>query len=201
MNKFLPFLFYLLVPVCFFSCWQSNVDEKKDRESEVIRIQNADSNYTHADTNIVESYFKELSDKSPELKKLEEDMRRLNSESKTPIDKYDAYSAKSKEYYKTAETIEQAITDSFLRIRMKEIIMASQFKYANTKSEVDSILNIIARNKATIQDHYAMMKIILTLPLIEKHQYYNLPDKLEFKDLHLKQEQLLQRIDSLALKR
>jgi len=58
----------------------------------------------------------------------------------------------------------------------------------------------IAKNEATLDDHHTVLKIVLTLPVIEKYQNENMPDKNEIRNVIKEQERLIERTDSLTPK-
>jgi hypothetical protein len=56
----------------------------------------------------------------------------------------------------------------------------------------------MSANGATLRDHHSVLKIVLTLPLIEQYQDNCKPNKVELEDVIQFQEKLIQRTDSLT---
>jgi hypothetical protein len=147
-----------------------------------------------------EELYQELVDKTPELKKLEDDLEAISPKPSDLNEKFQRYDSKSSRYYSSANYKASGITDSLLRIRIIGLITASNKKYSNKTAELNSLLKQISKTGAKLNDHHSVLKIVLTLPLIEKYQDDNNLNRKEFKDLINKQENLIFRADSLTPK-
>jgi len=115
-----------------------------------------------------------------------------------PDEKFNEYQKKSKNYYNSAIIATNTISDSLLRLKVQWMIAVNKYKYGITTSGIDSLIRQADANKISINDHHTLLKILLTLPLIERYQYYNLPDKMEFKELIRQQEKLQLELDTLT---
>lgn len=149
---------------------------------------------------LVEQLYGELVDQTPELKKLEDDFVELSPKRAELNEKFLQYGMKSNHYYSTANNNASAVTDSLLRKKMIALITASQTKYTTKTTELNSLLAQMAKNGTTLSDHHAVLKIVLTLPIIEKYQSDHRPDAKEFKELMGQQENLLERTVHLTPK-
>lgn len=152
--------------------------------------------YSRSGSDLTEELYAELVDKSQTLKNLENDLFAFIPKPNDLKEKFDKYNNKSNSFYNSTDYKLTSITDSLLKKKILAIITTSKNKYAKKTTELNSLLNIISQNGATLNDHHTVMKIVLTLPLIEKYQNDNLPDKKEFIDLIKEQEKLIKRIDS-----
>jgi len=85
-------------------------------------------------------------------------------------------------------------------MKIIELITTSGKKYTSKTAEINSLIKLISKNGSTLNDQHIILKIVLTLPLIEKYQDDNKPNKKEFKDLINEQEKLILRADSLTPK-
>jgi predicted transcriptional regulator len=149
---------------------------------------------------LTEELYQELVDKTPTLKKLEDELDAFTAKPNNLNDKFNQYDNKSNNYYRSVKYKESAITDSALRTKIISLITASSKKYANKTAELIALLKQISKDGTRLNDHRTVLKIVLTLPLIEKYQDENKPDKKEFKNLIKEQEQLILRTDSLTPK-
>jgi hypothetical protein len=77
---------------------------------------------------------------------------------------------------------------------------ASSNKYAAKTAELNSLLKQISKNDATMSDHHTVLKIVLTLAMIEKYQDDNKPKTAACKDVIDRQQRLISRTDSLTPK-
>lgn len=149
---------------------------------------------------LTEELYQELVDKTPELKKIENDLDAFRPKPYELKEKYNQYDSKSNNYYKSANYKATAISDSLLRTKIISLITTSSKQYTSKSAELISLLKQISKNNEALNDYHNVLKIVLTLPIIEKYQEDNKPDKKEFKNLIKDQENLILRIDSLTPK-
>ena len=147
---------------------------------------------------LTEELYKELVDKTPALKKLEDDLDAFRPKPIELSDKFNKYDSKSNSYYNSANYKATAISDSLLRMKILALITTSSKQYSAKTVELNSLLKQISKNGATLNDHHSVLKIALTLPIIEKYQDDNKLDKKEFKNLIKQQENLIEKTDSLT---
>ncbi|HXU25759.1 MAG TPA: hypothetical protein VN698_00900, partial [Bacteroidia bacterium] len=81
--------------------------------------------------NLVEELYKELMDKTPELKKIEDELDALASSTNEATDKFGNYNGKSVTYYNSANNAASTITDTLLQKKMLAIIENSNKQYGN----------------------------------------------------------------------
>jgi len=185
-----------------FSCGKKTENNIKNKEETPAALQDDKSlmNYSTIRTNLTEELYRELVTKSPVLKKLEEDLVVLGPKPSGLDDKFSIYNNKSNGYYSSSERNANSISDSLLRKRIIAIISDSKDKYVNKTAELNSLLKQISTKSLTLADHHQVLKILLTLPVIENFQNANFPNKKEFKDLIKDQENLIKQLDKLAPK-
>ncbi len=151
--------------------------------------------YRSSSNDLVEELYKELVEKSQELKNLEDSIQSINPQIDKAVADYSKYDSKSKDYYRSANSHADQISDSLLKTKIQGIISASNNQYTSRNSELNSLQDMISRNNASIGDYHAVLKIILTLPIIETYQKGNIPNPLEFKMLVKKQLELINSIE------
>ena len=149
---------------------------------------------------LTEELYQELVGKTPSLKKLEDDLDAFIPKPNDLKDKFNQYDSKSNSYYNSANYKATAISDSLLKKKIISLIMTSNNKYSAKTAELNMLLKQISKDGATLNDHHSVLKIVLTLPMIEKYQDDNMPNKKEFKDLINQQEKLIIQTDSLTPK-
>ena len=149
---------------------------------------------------LTEELYQELVGKTPALKKLEDDLDVFIPKPNDLKDKFNQYDSKSHSYYNSANYKATAISDSLLKKKIISLIMTSNNKYSAKTAELNMLLKQISKDGATLNDHHSVLKIVLTLPMIEKYQDDNMPNKKEFKDLINQQEKLIIQTDSLTPK-
>lgn len=125
---------------------------------------------------LVESLYNELAEKTPELMKLENEIDDLNTSKADSIELFDKYDSKNQAYFNSASSHAEQIKDSLLRNKIKILIAASLTKYYSSVSWHTEILKSISAKDLVLNDLHTIIKIISTLPVIEKYQKDNLPN-------------------------
>ena len=195
--------FLILLTFTMFSCGEKRTNNKPVEQETPKALQDnklAIKSYSRSGTDMIDELYQELVDKSPELKKLEDDLGIINSKASDLETNFNAYNQKSNSYYYSVNEKTSAITDSLLRKKILAVITNNKNLYANKTASVNSLRKLISDNSSTIKDSYSVLKIVLTLQLIEKYQNDNLPDKNDFKDIIKEQEKLIQREGRLTPK-
>lgn len=172
---------------------QTEKENPKPLQTDEIAISSFRGNH-----DLIQELYDELVNKNVDLQKLEKDIEDFNPN--VASEKFFIYDNKSTNFYNSANVKISSINDTLLKKRILSIILKSENKYHNKTNELNSILKSISQNKLTLNDHHAVLKILLTLPLIEKFQEDHKPDKNEFKSLQIEQQKLIKRIDSLTPK-
>lgn len=192
-----------LVFICctfIFSC--SNEKRESDAEdangSKVLEENEINIRKYSRSGDIVEELYSELVEHTPELKKLESDLALLNEKRLDTLEVFDLYNGKSNNYYSSANYKSSSIKDSILRKKIMKIIALSHSNYADKTKDLTALIEQISKNKTSLNDHHEVMKIMLTLPVIEKYQNENKPASEPFKKIIKEQEKLLQHIDSIT---
>ena len=202
MRKYLINILTLSTLTLLFSCNEPQREsDKKQPEKENPKPLQTDESAIKSfrgQFDLTQELYDELVSKNADLQKLEKDIEDFNPN--TASEKYFTYDNKSTNFYNSADEKSTSINDSLLRKRISSLILTSKDKYQNRTNELKSILKHISQNKLTLHDHHVVLKIILTLPLIEKYQKDNIPDKNEFNSLDTEQQKLIKRTDILTPK-
>lgn len=61
-------------------------------------------------------------------------------------------------------------------------------------SELKNLVASIDKGSKNINDNHLVMKIILTMPIIEKYQKENIPSSKEYEELIIEQSKFVERI-------
>jgi predicted lipoprotein with Yx(FWY)xxD motif len=150
------------------------------------------------EADLVSELYKELADKTPELKQLETDLEQYHKMAGKAGTDYWNYDGKSSLYYTQADNLASHITDSLLRKRIYSIIADSRAKYKEQTAGFTTLQKTIARNDTLLDDAHLSFKILATLPLIEKYQKENMPADSPFKNMVKEQERLIKQVKKLT---
>ncbi len=201
MTKIKKFIGTVFIFTLLFSCGNKETGDNattKQETPEALQDDKLEIKSYSRSGDLTEELYQELVGKNPALKKLEDDLDAFRPKPKELTDKFNKYDSKSNSYYSSANYKAAAITDSLLRMKIFSLITTSNKQYSTKTAELNSLLKQISKNGATLNDHHSVLKIVLTLPMIEKYQDDNKPDKKEFKNLIKQQEDLIERTDSLT---
>ncbi|NRS89849.1 hypothetical protein HNQ02_002783 [Flavobacterium sp. 7E] len=144
--------------------------------------------------NLVDALYQELVEKKPELNSLETELNNFATEANKTQNIFYNYNEKSQHFYEDATFLANQIKDSVAQIKILEIIKLSSDKYDQQSNELNHLVEKIANNQKSINDSHTILKLLLTIPVIEKFQEDNLPKNKDFQKVIVKQEQLNKKI-------
>ena len=161
------------------SCDKPRIQEKQEQKKETPKALQEERSFEMASKrgsdDIMESLYKELADKTPELKELETKLEVLSAGKNDSTELFDGYNGKNQSYYSSAESHIKQINDTILRKKMKLLIASSLTRYNSKISKHSELLKSIDKKTMTLNDLHEILIITTTLPLIEKYQNDNLP--------------------------
>jgi predicted transcriptional regulator len=170
---------------------ETNKENPKNEIPEALQEESVDlKSYSKSD-NLTEELYQELVANNQELKNLETEIDEFNPEEiKNKFYKYDS---KSINYYQSAKNQAEVITDSLTKNKIINLIKKSNKKYVGKTAELNGLLKSIAEKENSINDYHNILKIILTIPIIEKYQNENLPAKTEFENVLRNENKLIEK--------
>ena len=147
---------------------------------------------------LVESLYRELVSKDSDLKKLEDNIDDLNKSKTDTTDLFDKFNGKNQSYFSSANRHVSEVKDSVLRDKIKNLVSIQLTKYNSRIARHKELLKIVEANQVTISDLHNVLKILRTLPLIDKYQKDNLPNTKSFEGYIQRQEKTIQLADTLS---
>lgn len=147
---------------------------------------------------LIESLYKELVSKDKGLRKLEDRVRELNSSQSDSTELFDSYNEKNQDYFGSAERHLTDIKDSILREKIKKMVALQLANYQSKIVRHNELLKTIEEKQMTLADLHTVLKIVRTLPLIDKYQKDNLPATKSLDDYIKQQDAAIKLADSLA---
>ena len=149
---------------------------------------------------LIESLYSELVSKDNDLKRLEENIDELNRSKSDSTALFDQFNGKNQSYFSSADRHIGEITDSLVRERLRNLIAIQLAKYKSSTARHNELLTLINGKQTALSDMYHVLKIVRTLPLIDKYQQDNIPAKKPLEDYIKKQDGAIQLADSLSKK-
>jgi hypothetical protein len=159
------------------------------------------SSLRKSSNDLVEELYRELMDKTPELKQLDGEINALYTGKIAICDGFNDFDDKSKRYYNTVLNEKlMSIRDSNLKQKIRLLITKSQDKYTDKTAELNNLIKTINANDVALKDYYLAFKITKTMAILEKYQADNLPNSKGFKDLINQQKTLIEKLNNLLIK-
>jgi len=149
---------------------------------------------------LVESLYTELLTKDIDLKKLEDKIDELRKSKSDTTELFDNFIEKNQSYFSSADRHVLEIKDSLLRDKIKNLVAIQLTKYNSRIVRHNELLKLIETKQMTISDLHNVLKIVRTLPLIDKYQKDNIPNTKSFEGYIKQQETVIKLADTLAKK-
>jgi peptidoglycan hydrolase CwlO-like protein len=185
------------------SCTNNGIQDKPQQETPKALGDNSSLDIVskgRRSDDLLESLYSELVSKDVELKRLEEKINTLNSSKSDSLELIDKFNGKIQSYFRSIDSHVSAIEDSLLRDKMKLLIAGNLAKYNSRIAKHNELLKNLAINEIRISDLHTVLKIVRTLPVIEKYQQDNLPTTSQLEGFIKQQYQTINLADTLIKK-
>jgi hypothetical protein len=146
---------------------------------------------------LVENLYNDLADKDVELKKLEDKIDELDKSRYDSTSVFNKFNEKSQSYFSSADRHAAEIKDSLLRDKMRTLLENNLARYNSSVIKHNDLLKVIEARGLTISDLHTVLKIVKTLPLIEKYQKDNLPGTKSLEGYIKQQDETIKLADTL----
>ncbi len=184
-------LLLLLTVITLISC-KNERGESPNKKEIPEALQEKKSFRSSARWNLVEELYQDLVSKTPELQQLEADIENLDT--REVQGNFYSYNNKSIDFYASARNQAKSINDSITRKKMLNFIDKSKTAYFEKSKGLNSLDKTINDKQNSIEDSHAILKIILTTPIIVKYQNENLPVKKGLENMIKREDSLVKRI-------
>jgi len=177
------FIIPLLV-FCFVALFSCNNKKNSDKPAENDELpealqENKKRNglefYKRDPGDLVENIYRELEKEDPLLKELSEKINILREQKKDSLETFITFENKNISFYTAARHHNGRIEDSALKHRIQILINQSFEQYNNRIQTIKHLIKLLDSKTKSLNDLHETLKIIRTLPIIEKYQQTNLP--------------------------
>lgn len=187
---------------CFlFSCGEPHPTGEKSPELPKA-LNSSDEAYGSSSgqryQDLVESLYSESIENSPELTALESDIRDLRTSRSDSLEAYDNFNNKNLSYYGDAKKHIEQISDSSLKEKIRIVLSVSLEKYQAKTLKHENILKSIEAKNLTLNDLHTLLKIMRTLPIMEKYQQEGLPATNSLQGFEKRLDKTIKTADSLV---
>lgn len=185
------------------SCDNNRIQDKPRQETPKALEDNSSYDIVskgRGSDDLLENLYNELVSKDVELKRLEVKIDDVNRSKNDSTASFNRFNGKVLSYFRSADIHVSAIEDSILREKMKLLIAGHLTKYNSRIAKHSELLKTLAINEISISDLHSVLKIVRTLPVIEKYQQDNLPTTKQLEGFIKQQDQTINLADTLIKK-
>jgi hypothetical protein len=126
--------------------------------------------------NLITELYDDAVSKNPDLEKLEKELSAFNDSKGDSLSKVEKYKARSTDFYNSGKNLSETIADSTLKKKLSAILEASEKQYRSKTSNLNNLGKLIEQNEINIKDYHTLLKVMVTIPIIEKYQDQQLRD-------------------------
>jgi hypothetical protein len=119
---------------------------------------------------LIEELYDDAVSKNPDLEKLEKELSAFNDSKDDSLSKVEKYKARSIDFYNSGKNLSETIADSTLKKKLSVILETSEKQYRSKTSNLNNLVKLIEQNEINIRDYHTMLKLMVTIPIIEKYQ-------------------------------
>lgn len=148
------------------------------------------------DNDLVQKLYAELSEKTLVLKQLDESIEALPSKGADSVKKFRDYNTQNESYYRKAKEYITSIQDSLLRLRITSLIDSSLGNYHSKIARHTNLEKSIVKKQMSLYDLHIVLKLVKTLPLIEKYQKDAMPSTKPLENLSIDYDALINKTGS-----
>ncbi|MCD2425486.1 hypothetical protein LQ567_22065 [Niabella pedocola] len=140
------------------------------------------------DGDLVESLYGELAGTDAGLKQLETTLDALSQSKSDSTNLFHQFDAKNQSYYKAAGQHANIISDSLLKDKVRQLVADHLATYNAVTARHQELLKAIDAKTTKLEDLHAVLKIVKTLPVMEKYQKDNRPGTASLEGYSQKQD-------------
>ncbi len=154
------------------------------------------SRYSNDNNSLIEKIYYKIIENDQNLTKLDEEISKLNDESREYKRSLDDILQKPDDYYKDAKYRTKFLKDSLLKKEILKLIESSEKNFTKNTSVFKGKMKQTNLNTISINELYSIYKIRKTLPAIEDFQK-TIPNNKKIDSIINEQEKLIQQLKSL----
>lgn len=146
---------------------------------------------------LMESLYSELAGQDAGLKQLETTLDALDQGKEDATGPFHQFEEKNRSYYRAADQHANIVSDSLLKDRIKKLLEEHLAKYNVVTKKHQELLKTIDAKTTKLADLHAVLKIVKTLPVIEKYQKDNRPGTASLEGYSNKQDSAIDEANNL----
>ncbi len=198
MKLLLSFSILLLI-----SCSQNKpAPQQRNNVPKALEAKSADFSVVSKryDNDIVQSLYDELLKEDKDLSKFEDGIEKTNSDKPDSLEYFHSFVDKNSSYYSSADRYLSSIKDSVLKNRIKQILAESNTRFESGLTQHKNLIQQIETKENQLADLHFAVKIIKTLPVMEKYQRENRPSLNPIQTINNEFGKLIVQADAMVKK-
>lgn len=152
------------------------------------------------DNDIVQSLYAELLKEDKDLSKFEDGIEKTNFNKPDSLEYFHSFVDKNTSYYSSADRYLSSIKDSVLKNRIKQILAESNTRFESGVAQHKNLVQQIETKENQLADLHFAVKIIKTLPVMEKYQRENRPSLNPIQTINIEFGKLIAQADAMLKK-
>jgi hypothetical protein len=152
------------------------------------------------DNDMVQNLYDELLKENKNLQKFETGLLKIKSDKIDSLDYFHSFLDKNNSYYSSADRYLSSIKDSVLKNRIKQILDESKNHFESGLAQHKNLIQQIEIKENQLADLHITVKLINTLPVMEKYQRENHPSLNPIQSINNEFNKLLTEADLLSKK-
>ena len=197
-------ILFTLIIFLFLSCKNNRVQYQPNNPETPAVLQgqeNSDSkflfskSYSNGREDMVQLLYSDLIKRDSSLKNLSNSIIELEQDKDDTLKIVSHFTENNSSYYSSATLMINSIKDSLLRSYIKSKVDLSERIYGNRVSDQNANVREIQKLSENLADYYKVLKIVKTLPIIEKYQSDEKPSLNSLKQLEKRYKEIIQKVN------
>ncbi len=144
---------------------------------------------------ILNDLYFEIIENDEKLVELDSSIRTYLQVDDTLFAKFERYDFKSSHYYNEVMHKRGKMQDTLLSARLDSILASSMKRYGVLTQKTDTLMYQVNKLSDDISDRYHFLKVMITLPVMEKFQRDHLPSNKSIEKYLMEQEVMKSKIN------
>jgi len=148
--------------------------------------------------NLVDELYNQAERQNSTLGNIADDIERFYKKKADALEKYNSFSAYHNHYYTDAKFNITLINDSTIKQKAANILKASETAYRNKLIDWQNTIAALYKNEQELKDLQELLKIMTTVPIVEKTQNSDLPSSDNIKQAQADLQKVIQKIKEIT---
>jgi hypothetical protein len=150
------------------------------------------------DRDLVDELYGQAVKQNDKLESIEDDIEKFYKNRNEAIEKYNSFVSYNNRYYSDARSKAATIADAATKQRANDVISKSEAAYNAKTIDWKNVLAALNANEKELNDLHALLKIMITEPMIAKYQATGLPDNAKLKETNSDLLKVIEKIKAIT---